>query len=289
MADRTDDPDWWPAAHQRVLDGARGLSQARNPRALEQATAELIGAELYDAVREQRQGMRFEVWATQLIGRAADRVAAHGAGWHGAWRLLHGMASIGPFGLDFWAMESATRAAKAVPAAALARQPAWLNTMRDVKPTGDVRVLHDTDDTRSGVIGETQSGVIGGSRSGVIAEFRYPGDGRSQWYLLDIGTSPATGAVSATGRVSAVGLLSAGAFATPERAAAAWRDQSGLSTEAPSPATPESLGCLVQCGHDEPVFIADNSRSVMDNWFRGPRRVTDLLDHLPALGITLPP
>jgi hypothetical protein len=256
LADRTDDPGWWPAAHQRVLAGSLVLRQAQHPGALEQATAELIGAELYDAVSEQRQGRRFEVWATQLIGRAADRVIAEtdrGGEWQGPWRLLHGMASIGPFGLDYWATESAARAARAVPAAALGSEPAWLQSMPHIKPAGTIHVLCGAQ----------------GTRHGVIAEFRYPGDGSSQWYLLDIGTTPA------------LGLITGGAFATPELAAAAWRQETGESSPL-TPVTDQALACLVQCGQDEPDFIGDQSRTVMDNWFRAPRRVTDLLDHLPA-------
>ncbi len=61
LADRTDDPEWWPPAHQRVITASHALLKAQNPRALEQATAELIGAELHDAVREKRPGWRFEV------------------------------------------------------------------------------------------------------------------------------------------------------------------------------------------------------------------------------------
>jgi hypothetical protein len=264
-ADRTDDPEWWPPAHQRVITASHALLKAQNPRALEQATAELIGAELHDAVREKRPGWRFEVWATQLIGRAADRVvdaARRGGEWQGPWRLLHGLAAIGSHGLDAWAVEAASRAARSLPPEALAAQPSWLKVMPDIRATGDVRVMRDAY----------------GTRFAIIAEFRYDGENSSSWYLLDIDVC------------GLIGLASAGAFDTPEQAAAAWRNEVGVSAEgiAPAPATTESLTCLVYCGHDEPRFVGSHPRTVMENWFRGPRRTSDLLDGLRARGVELP-
>src|SRR5919204_6892551 len=50
---------WWQQSHERLIAASDSLLTAPGPRALEQAAAELIGAELYDAVREERAGLRF--------------------------------------------------------------------------------------------------------------------------------------------------------------------------------------------------------------------------------------
>ena len=47
-----DEPEWWQSAHERVIDASGSLLALHGPRELEQATAELIGAELYDAMRD---------------------------------------------------------------------------------------------------------------------------------------------------------------------------------------------------------------------------------------------
>ena len=76
------------------------LLRADGPRALEQATAGLIGAELRNP---EVQGLRFDLWAHDLIESARNRVlsdvAWNNGTWQGPWWLLHGVASIGPYGL----------------------------------------------------------------------------------------------------------------------------------------------------------------------------------------------
>ena len=116
-----DRPDWFAPSQERVLVASRGLLAARGPRALEQATAELIGVELHRAVHVKRSGLRFDLWATELTGRAVDRMtAAAGLGdaaWQGPWRLLHGLASIGSYGLGAFAGQQSSEAAKKLPPA----------------------------------------------------------------------------------------------------------------------------------------------------------------------------
>src|SRR4029453_6391825 len=86
---------WWQPSHDRLIAASGRLLAAPGPRALEQATAELIGAELYAAVRDERAGLRFDVWAMELAGRAVERaVDAARRGddaWQGPWWLLHGL------------------------------------------------------------------------------------------------------------------------------------------------------------------------------------------------------
>src|SRR5690242_7084747 len=61
----------------------------------------------------------------------------------GPWWLLHGLASIGSYGLGGYAAQHAAEAAKSLPRAVLAQQPAWLALMPDIGATGDVHVLRD--------------------------------------------------------------------------------------------------------------------------------------------------
>ena len=65
---------WWEPSHERLMAASGGLLAAQSPRALEQATAELVGAELYAAVRDERSGLRLDTWAIELVDRAAKRM-----------------------------------------------------------------------------------------------------------------------------------------------------------------------------------------------------------------------
>jgi hypothetical protein len=257
---------WWKSSHERLIAASDCLLTAPGPRALEQATAELIGGELYDAVRGERAGLRFDMWAMELVDRAAQRTveaARQGGGaWRGPWWLLHGLAAIGSYGLGGFAREQAAKAAKSLPRDLRSAEPAWLNLLPDIKATGDVRVMRDAY----------------GTRFGVIAGFSYPGDVDPSVYLLDIDAS------------GLARLAGAGVFDDMESAAASWRDQVGVSAEGliPATATPESLTCLVYCEAEEQHVIGDESRTVIDNWFRGPRRCCDVGDALRERGFVLP-
>jgi hypothetical protein len=164
------------------------------------------------------------MWAMELIGYAIKRmVDAAGRGdaaWRGPWWLLHGLAAIGSYGLGGFAWEQASEAAGALPGDVLAAEPAWLKLLPDIKATGDVRVMRDAY----------------GTRFGVIASFCYPGGVDPSVYLLDI---------DACGDTVLAGV---GVFDDMEPAAAAWRDQFGVSAEGliPVPATAESLTCLAE-------------------------------------------
>ena len=151
-----DRPEWFTPSQERVLAASRGLLAARGPRALEQATAELIGAELHRAMRAKRSGLRFDLWATELTGRAVNQVvdaAGRGNGaWQGPWRLLRGLASIGSYGLGAFASQQASKAAKELPPGGLATEPAWLELLPDIQATGDVWVMQDAYGTRFAVI-----------------------------------------------------------------------------------------------------------------------------------------
>jgi hypothetical protein len=120
----------------------------------------------------------------------------------------------------------------------------------EIKTTGDVRVMRDAY----------------GTRFGVTAAMSYPGGVDPSVYLFDIDAS------------EFIGLAGADVFDDVDQAVAAWRQQAGVSAEGltPVPATPESLTCLVYCEHEEQPVVGDESRTLMDNWFRGPRRMRDV-------------
>ncbi len=261
-----DRPPWWEQSFERLIAASAGLLTAQGPQALEQATAELVGAELYQAVCDEQTGLRFDMWAMELIGHAVKRmVDAAGRGdaaWRGPWWLLHGLAAIGSYGLGGFAWEQASEAAGSLPRDALAAEPAWLKLLPDIKATGDVRVMRDAY----------------GTRFGVIASFCYPGGVDPSVYLLD---------VDACGFTVLAGV---GVYDDVEPAAVAWRDQVGVGAEGltPVPATAESLACLVYCEHEEAFVSGNESRTQLDNWFRGPRRISDIYRALHEHGVVLP-
>ena len=158
VTDRSDatDPEFAWAA---VLTASAALLRADGPRALEQATAELIGAELRNP---EVQGLRFDLWAHDLIESARNRVlsdvAWNNGTWQEPWWLMPGLASIGSYGLGGYAAQQAAEAAKSLPRAVLAQQPDWLALMPGTEATGDMHVLRD----------------VYGTRFGVIAGFAYP-------------------------------------------------------------------------------------------------------------------
>lgn len=259
-------PPWWEPSFDRLIAASGDLLAMAGPRALEQATAELIGAELYRAVHEEETGLHLDAWATELIGYAVKRMAdAAGRGdaaWRGPWWLLHGLAAVGSYGLGAFAREQASEAAGSLPREFLAAEPAWLKLLPDIKATGDVRVMRDAY----------------GTRFGVIATFCYPGGADPSAYLLDFDACGFTV------------LAGAGVFDDVELAAAAWRDQVGASAEGltPVPATAELLACLVNCEHGEEFVNGSESRTQMDNWFRGPRRIHEIIGSLHERGADLP-
>jgi hypothetical protein len=259
-------PPWWQPSFDRLIAASGELLAMPGPRTLEQATAELIGAELYRAVHDEETGLHLDAWATELIGYAVkamiDAVGQHDAAWRGPWWLLHGLAAIGSYGLGAFAREQATDAAGSLPRDVLAAEPAWLKLLPDIKATGDVRVMRDAY----------------GTRFGVIATFCYPGGVDPAAYLLDFDACGFTV------------LAGAGVFDDVDTAAAAWRDQVGASAAGLTavPATAESLACLVNCEHGEEFVNGSESRSQLENWFRGPRRIHEIIGSLHERGTALP-
>jgi len=261
-------PDWYDSSSKTVLDQADVLKMARGPRELEQATAELLGAELYSHVHGEQRGGRLELWIGELVETAKARIREEAGSPTAAWevplRLLHGLTSIGPRPLRM-AVQDALRDVKhdLRRAAAPRRQPAWLKLLPQVAATGDVWDMRDAY----------------GTRMAVIAGFSYPGGVDPSVFLFDI---------DACGFIR---LVNAGVFDNVQEAAAAWRAQVGDIADGvePKPVTAaQRLMCLVHYEHSETGISGDETRAVMDNWLRAERRLRDLREALDRRGIPLP-
>jgi hypothetical protein len=74
FSSRDDRPPWWEPSFERLIAASAGLLTAQGPQALEQATAELVGAELHRAVHEEAGEFRLDMWAMELIGYAIERM-----------------------------------------------------------------------------------------------------------------------------------------------------------------------------------------------------------------------
>jgi hypothetical protein len=260
-------PDWFSRSIKAVLDRAGVLMQAQGPRELEQATAELFGAELQSVVRDERRGLWFDWLAEELTEAAADRIldeAARGDdSWQVQWRLLYGLSSIGSPGLQAVAERALRRVRTELTADARAQQPKWLQLLPKIAATGDVWEMHD----------------VYGTRFGVIAGFQYPGGTDRSVFLFDIDAC------------EIVRLAGAGVFDDVAQAATAWRELVGeaAADAEPSPVeSPARLYCLVHLELEEALLDGSEPRSVLDNWFRANRRHMDLADALRRRGMPLP-
>ena len=262
-----DRPAWFDVSIKIVLDQASVVMTTQGPRQLEQATAELLGAELHRALRDERRGLWFDWFFEELAEAATDRILDEASrqddNWQAKQRFLYGLTSIGSPGLRSLAEKALARVRKGLAADAQARQPEWLRLLPKITPTGEVWEMHD----------------VYGTRFGVIAGFRYPGGTDPSVFLFDIDAS------------KFVRLANAGVFDDMEQAAAAWREFAGEAgaNAQPSPVeTAERLYCLVHLELEEELLDGSEPRAVMDNWFRANRRLIDLADVLHRRGMPLP-
>lgn len=257
-------PTWFDESITRVLDDADVVTSARGPLELEQLTVGLLGAELHRAVHEEPSGLLLGWWFAELVEAATGRaMRADGASWEPPFWLLHGLAGVAPPSLQP-NLTALSRSVRSMRGDGAARPPGWLSDVPRVAATGEVLRMRDAY----------------GSRFAVIAGFSYPGVRNSSVFLFDI---------DASGFVT---LVDAGIFDDPERAATAWRARVGDAARhaRPEPVVDaDELLCLVLCDiGDEHVIRGDESRPVMDNWFRAQRRVHDLGRALHARGTPLP-
>jgi hypothetical protein len=251
-------PEWFDEAIESVLDGAEVLASAPGPRALEQLTAELLGAELYRAVVEESYGLRFDLWLEELVAATAARVGETAD--EAAYLLLHGLASVATPGLASVAAGRRDRVRRLMGGRGL---PSWLADLPKIAATGEVLRMRDAY----------------GTRFAVIAGFRYPSEADPSAFLFDIDAS------------GFVKLVDAGVYDDVDRAVDAWRANVGAAAEGVSPQSvtdPDQLLCLVHCDVDDEQVMGDESRTVLDNWFRAPRRIHDLAEALRRKGLRFP-
>jgi hypothetical protein len=239
---------------------------ARGPRELEQATAELLGAELHRVLTEEHHGD-----VVQLVVRGAhggrsgsDPGGGSNGAWEPPWRLLHGLSSIGSPALQSIVRRALDRATKEVrDDAAMRRQPDWLGQLARITATGEVWEMRDAY----------------GTRIALIAGFSYPEGVDRSVFLLDI---------DACGIIE---IVHAEVFDDVRQAATAWRALVGDTAQSARPErveTTERLLCLVHCDSGEDILRGTESRTVLHNWFRARRRIHDLAEALERRGMSLP-
>jgi hypothetical protein len=257
-------PAWFSPSIGRMLRQQDAVMAATGPRELEQAVAELTGAEVYWALNEARSGLWFEWWFEDLVRAAADHVKAEAAGesggWQSPWRLLHGLAAIGSPALRSAAMQAVKDAGRALTPRQSAAAPDWLGLCPDGSVTGGVWAMRD--DYRT--------------RFAVLAECGYPGGVDPHVFLLDIDACVAVTPVHAA------------VFDSLDQAVAAWRESKGdtAGTAVPKPVADYSqLGFLVHCDvSPNGPFRGDEPRGYADNLFRANRRTHDIADAMATRG-----
>jgi len=257
-------PGWFGASIGRMLRQADAVMAATGPRELEQAVAELTGAEVYWALNKARSGLWFEWWFEDLVRTAADRVkteaAGEGGSWQAPWRLLHGLAAIGSPALRSAAMQAVRDAGRALTPRQSAAAPDWLGLCPEGSVTGGIWAMRD--DYRT--------------RFAVLAECGYPGGVDPHVFLLDIDAC------------MAVTPADAAVFDSLDQAVAAWRESKGDVARAacPEPVTDYSqLGFLVHCDiAPNGPFRGDEPRGYADNLFRVNRRIHDIAGAMAGRG-----
>ncbi|HEX6468815.1 MAG TPA: hypothetical protein VF069_06925 [Streptosporangiaceae bacterium] len=262
-------PAWFDQAIKNVLEQADDLVTSPGPRELEQATAELLGGELYQVVHdEDSTGLWFDWWFAELAEAAATRAGEDrtgNSGRRGPWWLLHGLTAVGSPALRTKAQAALGRArnARRADASSEAEGPDWLGRLNKVGATGEVWSLRDAY----------------GTRLAVVAGVDHTGGGDTSAFLFDI---------DACGMIELVG---AGGFDDVEQAATAWRSAVGDTAAGASPTPvdkPDDLHCLVQWDSGEAGLKGDEPRGLLDNWFLARRRVHDIAVALRGRGMRLP-
>jgi hypothetical protein len=241
-------PSWYPASIEAVLGGVDGLVRTTGARELEQATCELLGAQLYPAVHDGQHGLFLNWWFGELTAAAAARVR-ESDDLTGHWWLLHGLAAIGAPALRSFARQQINNLLPV--ARRRSAYPRWLATTHQVKATGDGWRMQDTY----------------GTRIAVLAGMSYRHGTDPSVFLFD---------VDACGFPT---LAGAGSYDDLAQAAAAWRAQVGDTADGTEPVevrTGDELSCLAYCDIGADLVAGDETRDRLDNWFRADRCLHDL-------------
>lgn len=251
-------PQWFDPAITAVLDQAHVVLAAEGPRALEQLTSQVIGAQLHQVFEAEKGGLWFDRWFADLVSATETRAREQAAGgaWQAPLRLLYGLAAIGTSGQALAAANRLRKLIGRVPGQDPG--PRWPLDVRRLRADGDVVRLRD----------------VWGTRYAVIAGFSYGGRDRSV-FLFDVDTDFYNVVVGA------------GDFDDTEQAAAAWRQRVG-DPAAHARVQPvehiDQLDCLVHLRMDEAEMPEIPDRSVTDNWFRAQRRLAELRGALRRSG-----
>ncbi|WP_157556978.1 hypothetical protein [Nocardia acidivorans] len=258
--ERATRPSWYDESIRQVLRHRRTLLFAKRPRELEQATCELLGAQLHSAVRSRAAHLNFDRWFGELASAtlsSANAPVSQDESDIPGWWLLHGLLAIAPTDFLIPAIQDLLDATTGH------CDPAWLPLACRVQATGEIWHLTNRDETRIAL----------------VAGYEYPGGADQHVYLFDVETC------------SPVELLGADVFDTLDQAARAWRASVGESAvdSHPSAVTDhETLMFLPYCC--DPAHISGlESRNRLDNWFRAARRVEELLVTLRRRGTPVPP
>lgn len=246
---------WWRPSITQILADTGPLIDAAGPRELEQASAELVGATLHRAIGEHTAGFALLDWLAALIDAAgkADRGSA------GPRYLLHGITALAPHRL---ARAAATQLGRL--GGPRTGDPEWLAATGSVTPTGEVHLLADGYHTRFAVL---------------VCCHRPGRDSGNEVFLLDVDAC-----------TPIIRPFDAGPYDSQDDAAQAWRDTVGPSATGAEPddADPAQLAEILPFPTDDPGVVGDESRRLMDNYFRIMRRCDDLRSTLADAGTPLP-
>jgi len=261
-------PGWFDESLAALLDGASVLMTASSPRELEDATAQLLGAEQYRRLELHESGLWFDWWFTEIadaaVARGLDAVANGDPDvWQPCLWLLHAMTALGSPTLAGTAHARLGRLTRSLPRDQAAAQPRWLHLLAKITATGQLWQMHDRY----------------GGRIAIIAGFTYPGGVDPSVFLFDIDACGFTK------------LAGAGTFDDLEQAATAWRASVGQDADgaAPRPVhAPQTLHALLYWNEGKETLRGDEPRPVMDNWFRACRRLHELAQTLRKRRTPLP-
>ncbi len=152
-------PDWFEAGVENILGGIDGLMACKTARDLEQATCELLGAELMRAIDDANSGLYFDLFFAALVTEVS--ASAKAGPTEALWRLLHGLLAIAAPGVVPTLRSTIAR----IESESLSD---WPRSLANIKATGEVWEMLD----------------VYGTRLAVIAAYTYPGV-----YLFDVDMS----------------------------------------------------------------------------------------------------
>jgi len=136
-------PEWFDQSIGAVLDGAGVLMPAQGPRELDDAAAQLLGAEQHRRLHTHTAGFWFDWWFTDLAKAAVLRARQAVSGpdrhaWQPYGRLLNAMTGLGSPALAQAAHARLAQVVKAVPRELAAAQPPWLRLQPKITATGQL-------------------------------------------------------------------------------------------------------------------------------------------------------